>query len=223
MTRLVVVAHGTRHRVGNRVAVEIAAAAGRRLGMPAVAAYVELCEPLLADLLAAGAEPTIVVPLLLSTGYHVRVDLPAAVAGAAGPATLAAPLGPDPLLARAQVVRLRAAGARPGQPVTMVAAGSNDPAATVDLHTAADLLCGAWGAPVRLATLAGHGPRPEQVLRPGDAVSPYLLAPGHFADRAGRLTGHGADVVATPIGSHPALVDLIALRAGTRTAVSLAG
>ncbi|HTW14603.1 MAG TPA: CbiX/SirB N-terminal domain-containing protein [Nocardioides sp.] len=196
--RLVTVAHGTRHATGNEVARALTAAAGSRLGLPAVASYVELCSPLYASL---PAEPSVVVPLLLSTGYHVREDLGGA-----------RPLGPDPLLASAQVDRLLAGGARPGQPVTMVAAGSNDPLALRDLHRARDLLAGAWGGPVSLATLAGLGLRPAAVVRPGDAVSPYLLAEGYFADRT-RRESVGASVVADVLGPHPLVVDLVVQRA----------
>ena len=67
-TRLVTVAHGTRSAAGNRVAADLTAAAGELLGLPATAAYVELCAPSLPEVLAASDEPTVVVPLLLSTG-----------------------------------------------------------------------------------------------------------------------------------------------------------
>jgi sirohydrochlorin ferrochelatase len=196
--RLVTVAHGTRHATGNDVARALTAAAGARLGLPAVASYVELCAPLYSSL---SLESSVVVPLLLSTGYHVREDLGGA-----------RPLGPDPLLAAAQVDRLLGAGARRGQPVTMVAAGSTDPLATRDLVRARNLLAGAWGGPVRLATLAGRGLRPADVVRPGDAVSPYLLAEGFFAARA-RRESVGATVVADVIGPHPLVVDLVVARA----------
>jgi len=214
MTVLVTVAHGTRNAAGNRVADELTVAAGRRLGMTATASYVELCEPLFADVMADLRTPAVVVPLLLSTGYHVRHDLPAAVAGATASVTLGGPLGPDPLLAAAQVDRLVEAGAVAGQPVVMVAAGSTDPEATADLEGASRLLGELWGAPVRLATLAGIGARPADVVRPGDAVSPYLLAPGHFGSRArGDAIAAGASVVASVIGAHPRVVDLICQRA----------
>jgi len=157
-------------------------------------------------------EAAVVVPLLLSTGYHVTVDLPRAVGGARVPVTLGASLGPDAALAAAQAERLREAGAAPGQPVVMVAAGSQDPAAMPDLERATALLAGAWDGPVTLATLGGPGLRPAEVARPGDAVSPYLLAPGHFAERA-RSESLGAAVVADVIGVHPAVVDLIVSRA----------
>ena len=42
------------------------------------------------------------------------------------------------------------------------------------------------------------------------AIAPYLLAPGHFADR---LAAAGADLVAAPLGAHPAVVELVLDRA----------
>ncbi|GAB7003516.1 sirohydrochlorin chelatase [Nocardioides sp. AN3] len=222
--RLVTVAHGTRHPTGNEVAVEIARRAGERLGIEASAAYVELCEPLFADLLRSSEEMTVAVPLLLSRGFHVAVDLPAAVLAARGETILAPALGPHPLLARAQVARLVEAGAVPGMPVVMVAAGSRDASAAADLARAARLLAEAWGGPVRSAVLSGEGARPDAVIEPDDAVSPYLLAPGHFADRlAASASAARAGVVADVIRAHDLVVDLVVERAAAATHASLSG
>lgn len=213
--RLLTVAHGTRTTAGNLVAAEVTARAGERLGWPAATSYVELCAPLLTDAAAAVTEPTVVVPLLLSTGYHLRQDLPRAVAAApSGLVRLGSGLGPSPLLAAAQVDRLRAAGATPGQRVVMVAAGSSDPLATADLEGAATLLSQAWGGPVRLATLSGRGERLDRVVRAGDAVSTYLMATGHFHRTARHdALAAGASVVAGVLGPHPLVVDLVVARA----------
>lgn len=211
--RLVTVAHGTRKTSGNLVAAEITRLAGERLGIEVVTAYVELCEPLLEDVLAASATPTVVLPLLLSTGFHLREDLPKACAGAGGPVALGRSLGPHALLAAAQVDHLLRAGATPGRPLTMVAAGSSDPTATRDLDRAGELLAREWGGEVRVATLSGLGRRPEDVVRPGDAVSAYLLAGGFFADRAAdQARAAGASVVSEVIGPHPLVVDLVVRR-----------
>jgi len=210
--RLVTVAHGTRHPSGNGIAARLTELAGRRLGLPTVASYVELCEPSFGEVLATSRTPTVVVPLLLSTGNHVRTDLPAAVVGSGGPVRMAGPLGPHRLLAQAQAARLRAAGAEPGRPVVLVAAGSRDPLAGPDLAAAVRLLAEVWGAPVRLATLSGPGPRPADVVTPDHAVSPYLLAPGHFADRA-RAESASSGCVADLLGAHPAVVELVVRRA----------
>lgn len=213
-TRLVTVAHGTRQTAGNEVARELTALAAETLGVPATASYVELSDPLFAEVVAGLEEPAVAVPLLLSTGFHMRQDLPEAVAAAGAAVRLGRPLGPDPLLAAAQADRLRDAGAEPGCPVTMVAAGSSDPEALPQLAEAAALLGAAWGGVVRVATLTALGERPADVVQPGDAVSPYLLSGGYFADRARRESLEaGASVVAGVIGPHPRVVELVVARA----------
>ncbi len=217
--RLITVAHGTRTPRGNDVARRVTAAAARRLGIPGVASFVELCEPLFADVVAQSPHPSVAVPLLLSTGVHVRTDLPAMARGATGPLALGGPLGPHRLLAMAQVARLLEAGARPGGRAVMVAAGSTDPAAMKDLHLAARFLAREWGGGVEVATLSGRGARPADVVRAGDVVAPYLLAPGHFADRLREESyAAGAAHVGEVIGAHEHVVDLVVQRA--RTAAS---
>lgn len=215
--RLVTVAHGTRDPAGNHVARTVTAAASARAGLPGVCSFVELAEPSLAAVLGAADRPAVVVPLLLSTGHHVRIDLPAAVStarGAGGLVRLCPPLGPHRLLAAAQVDRLQRAGATAGTQVVMVAAGSRDAAAALDLDRAGRLLGEAWGRPVRVATLGGRGRRVAEVVRPGDAVSPYLLAPGLFAARlAEEARAAGVGAVAAVIGPHPAVVELVVMAA----------
>ncbi len=193
---LVTVAHGTRDQSGTGVATDITRAAGEALGVPAVTTYVELSEPLLADQLRLDDRPSVVVPLLLSTGFHVRQDLPAAVALASGSARLAPPLGPDPALARALRTRLFEAGAELGDPVVVLAAGTRDPVGAEDLRQACALLDREWGGPVRLATLSGPGPGVgEQVGRARRdgrvAVLPYLVV-ARYAESVALLDhGHG--------------------------------
>ena len=223
MTVLVTVAHGTRHAPGNEVARAVTERAALLLGVPGTASYVELCLPSFSSVMSAATGPGVVVPLLLSTGHHVRMDLPAAAALSRHHMVLAPALGPHPLLAAAQAARLIAAGARPGQPVVLVAAGSTDPAADFDLAQAASLLSQTWAGPVEVATLSGRGRRPAEVVRRGVAVSPYLLAPGHFANRTlAEALAAGACVVADVIGPHRFVADLVARRfrgfAGARAA-----
>lgn len=209
------VAHGTRKSTGNEVAREVTQAAGQLLDVEAVTSYVELSEPLFSSVVAGSATPTIVVPLLLSTGFHLRQDLPSMALEAGGPLVLGRSLGPHSLLAEAQLSQLMLAGAAPGLGrLVLLAAGSTDPLATRDLDRAAELLGRLWGSPVPVATLSGLGRRPAEVVRAGDVVSPYLLSPGFFADRARRESLEaGASVVADVIGPHPLVVDLVAQRA----------
>lgn len=211
---LVTVAHGTRNREGNEVAREVTERAGAVLGVPSVASYVELCEPLFADVVRAAADPVgvTVVPLLLSTGFHMRTDLPEAAGGATVPVRLGPSFGPDPALAEVQVTRLLEAGAHEGQRIVLVAAGSTDPDATADQLGAVSYLARAWDGPVELATLSGNGPRPADVVRPGDAVSPYLLSPGFFHDRIAREVPDSV-IVADVLGAHDRVVELVVERA----------
>ena len=148
------------------------------------------------------------------------LDLPSAAVSARGAVWIAPPLGPSSSLAAAQVARLIEAGAAPGQPVTLVAAGSRDPAAGADLAAAADLLRGIWGGPVRVATVTDRNVL--DVVRPGDAVSPYLLAPGFFSRQVQALAASaGASVVADVLGAHPAVVELVGERFRAAAAVGV--
>ncbi len=223
MIPLVTVSHGTRLRSGNLVGPAVTARAARLLQVPGAAAYVDLCRPSLDEALAAGAGtgPSVVVPLLLSTGVHLDRDIPEVVHRSGRPAVIAPGLGPDPMLAEVVVRRLRGAGAGPGDPVVLVAAGSRQPGACVDLLRAAGLLAARWGGPVRAATLNGLGPSMEEACAaarraaPGRrlAVAPYLLARGHFATQATRLARlHGATTVAEVIGADPLVARLVVRR-----------
>lgn len=218
---LVTVSHGTRLRAGNLVGQAVTARAARQLGVRGVASYVELCRPSLADALARDANvPRVVVPLLLSTGVHLRRDIPAAIEHSRGSVVLTPGLGPHPLLAEVLVRRLLGAGARPDDGVVLVAAGSSQVDGLADVLRAGALLSSRWDGPVRVATLAGLGPRLEQsasqVRRAGNgrlAVAPYLLARGHFASQATRFAKlQRADVVADVIGPDPLVSQLVVRR-----------
>lgn len=226
--RLVAVAHGSRNPAAQRAVEALVATVRRRL--PTVetsAAYVELAEPDLASVMASAGGPSVVVPLLLSTGHHVRHDLPEAVRCSRFPTVLARPLGPHRLLAAATVLRLRAARAGRGDAVVLVAAGSNDADALVDTSGAGRLLAAHWGAPVDVAHLSGPGRRLPAVMeelraagRARVAVAPYLLAPGHFAAQAREVARlEAATAVADVLGDHPLVAELVVRRylAGVRT------
>ncbi|MGY1662052.1 sirohydrochlorin chelatase [Geodermatophilus sp. SYSU D00705] len=206
---LVACAHGTRNPTGRRLIAELALAArALRPGLTTTAAFVDVQPPTVADVvgeLRAAGRPAVVVPLLLSGGYHVHVDIARAVEGGAG-AVAARPLGPDPRLAEVLVDRLLAAGADPRDPrtaVVLAAAGSSDPRSVADVEDTAALLQRSWAGPV--TTGYGSAARPTvadavtAARRAGAGrvvVAAYLLAPGHFHDR---LAGTGADTVTAPL------------------------
>ncbi|WP_448616610.1 sirohydrochlorin chelatase [Modestobacter sp. URMC 112] len=206
---LVACAHGTRNPTGRRLVAELALAARTlRPGLRTTAAFVDVQPPTVVDVvrgLAAAGTPAVVVPLLLSGGYHVHVDIAGAVDG--HPSAVAArPLGPDSRLAAVLTDRLVAAGAERQDPATAVvlaAAGSSDARSVADVQGTADLLQRDWAGPV--TTGYGSAARPTvpdavaAARRAGAArvvVAAYLLAPGHFADK---LQGAGADCVTAPL------------------------
>jgi sirohydrochlorin ferrochelatase len=167
----------------------------------------------------------VAVPLLLSGGYHARVDLPAR----APRARITRPVGPDPLLAVALADRLGEAGYA-GGPVVLAAAGSTDPAAQADVQAQAGLLAAHLGQPVTPAYLSAARPQVADLAAGGEAgpspvapvstaapvaavasvaaVAAYLLAPGRFADQlAADVAGRAP--VSAPLGDHPAVAEVV--------------
>jgi len=147
------------------------------------------------------AEPgAVAVPLLLSAGYHVRVDLPEQ----APDVVVTQAVGPDERLAAALAERLHEAGYDGTGPVTLAAAGSADERSREDVAVAAQQLSKHLGVAVDVAYVAAGEPS-LQDLRPRVA-STYLLAPGVFADAVAQC---GAEVIAAPIGAHPLVAEVI--------------
>jgi sirohydrochlorin ferrochelatase len=174
-------------------------------------AFIGHAEPSLPAELEAAGPNSVIVPLLLSTGYHLAADI-AGAASSAG-ARVAGPLGPDELLLTALTGRLSDAGVPEGTPLVLAAAGSANPAAAADVQKQADLLADQLNVPVLAAFAAAARPTvPEAVAdlreRTGlpVAVASYLLAPGYFQDQ---LHDSGADWVTEPLGGHPALAGLV--------------
>jgi sirohydrochlorin ferrochelatase len=209
---LLAVAHGSRNPDAAEVIRKLARQI-RRLApvLDVRVAFLGHAEPSLPAQLDAAGSGTVIVPLLLSSGYHIAADI-ADAATSAG-ARVAAPLGPDQLLLTALTARLAESAVPAGTPVVLAAAGSSDPAATTDVDQQAKLLAGALEVPVAAAYLSAARPTvAEAVTRLREqtggpvAVASYLLAPGHFQDE---LASCGADWVTAPLGGHPVLAGLV--------------
>jgi sirohydrochlorin ferrochelatase len=209
---LLAVAHGSRNPAAADVVRKLASQIGRLAPVLDVrVAFLGHAEPSLPSELDAAGTGAVIVPLLLSSGFHLSGDI-ADAASSAG-ARVAAPLGPDQLLLTALTYRLAEAGVPDGTPVVLAAAGSSDPAAMTDVGEQADLLAAQLEVPVLAAYLSAARPTvPEAVARLREqtgravAVASYLLAPGHFQDQ---LAECGADWVTAPLGGHPAVAGLV--------------
>jgi sirohydrochlorin ferrochelatase len=209
---LLAVAHGSRNPAAADVVRKLARQIGRLAPVLDVrVAFLGHAEPSLPAQLDATGSGAVIVPLLLSSGYHLSADL-AEAASSAG-ARIAGPLGPDQLLLTALTARLTEAGVPEGTPVVLAAAGSSDPAAMTDVGQQADLLAAQLAVPVCAAYLSASRPTVAEAVRllrdqtgKPVAVASYLLAPGHFQDQ---LADCGADWVTAPLGSHPALAGVV--------------
>jgi sirohydrochlorin ferrochelatase len=210
---LVGCSHGTDDAAG-RAAIRalLDAVAAARPDLDVREAFVDVQTPEVADVVAAalaergspgGALGAVVVPLLLSVGYHVKVDIAAAVDRPG--ATAAAPLGPDPRLVDLLVDRLAEADLAGHDAVVLAAAGSSDVAAALAVEAVAAGLAARIARPVTIGYGAGARPRVPEAVAAARAglprggrvvVASYLLAPGYFHDR---VLESGADVVAAPL------------------------
>ena len=160
-----------------------------------------------------------VVPLLFAPGHHAQSDLPAQLDGKAAQVT--APLGAHPLVAAAVRDGLIDAGASADATVVLVAAGSDEPAAVAEIDAIAALVGELGGWRVIPTSASDVGAAVETARSAGAksvAVGLLLLAPGVFADRIrDHALAVGADVVAEPIGAHPSIAVLVALRDAATT------
>lgn len=212
---LVGTSHGTDDAAGQAaVRALLDGVRAARPGLDVREAFVDVQQPEVGEVLAgavADAGSAVVVPLLLSTGYHVRHDIAQAVAAHDGAAVAADPLGPDPRLVDLLADRLSAiddgAGLRADDAVVLAAAGSTVAAAAVAVEEVASGLAERLGRPVTPSYGAGADPRvPAAVAAvrqagtadsgPRVVVASYLLAPGYFHDR---VLEAGADVVSAPL------------------------
>lgn len=218
---LLAVAHGSRdprHAAALRALMDAVREA--RPGLDVELGFLDLCGPdvpsALAALDARGARRVAAVPLFLTSGYHVRHDIPAALAAAGRGLrrplriTVTAPLGPDPLLLEALEHRVREAGLWPGDPdaaLVLASAGSSDPDARAQVErTARRWARSGWGA-VRCAYASAAAPSPADAVAALRAdgwrqivLASYFLAPGRLPDRvlAAAAAGSGQPGGAAP-------------------------
>ena len=204
--RLVAVTHGA-PSAANRVAVTrlvdrvVESVPGREVTIGFVDASTADVAAAVAD--AADAS-SVIVPLTLSAGYHVRTGLSFGLERIGAGGRLAAELGPDDRIVGILADRLAEAGLEPGDQVLLAAAGSNDPRAVRECFETARRLGHRLGRSVTVGFIAAAIPRlPDAIemireVHPGTriVVAAYLLAPGAFYDA---VLSAGADVVADPL------------------------
>jgi sirohydrochlorin ferrochelatase len=215
---LLAISHGTSSADGQASVRALVDAVARRLPHVAVRlGHVDVQQPdVAASLTGLADRPVVIVPLLLSAGYHVRVDLRAQSAHR-DDVTITPALGPDPRLADLLAERLHEIATEPSGDVVLAVAGSSDERANDDCRAVATMLGERLGRDVHTGFLAAADPRLRAAVEahPDAIVANYLLAPGYFHDLATR-EAHGRPIarpLLTP-DSEPAasLVDIVVER-----------
>ncbi|WP_288780570.1 sirohydrochlorin chelatase [uncultured Kocuria sp.] len=225
-THLVACGHGTRDPRGQETMAALVRTIAQLADGPVHGASVDVQEPAVGDVVE-GLPPDsrcLVMPLLLSTGFHTNVDLMRAAERrrtsgghdkGSGPALVSAPLGPSADLARLQARRLQERGWHRDHPVVMGVVGSSVAAGRTDAQKQADFLSQELGIPVRVGYGAAAKPTVSQAIQEFSSggertvyVSSYILAPGVFQDRLERTSAR----VAGPLlhVSDPESLELVA-------------
>ncbi|MEU9186227.1 sirohydrochlorin chelatase [Streptomyces sp. NPDC048484] len=218
---LVLVGHGSRDpRALSTIRTLMDRIRELRPGLPVHLGHIELNEPLLPDTLAGlGTGDAVLVPLLLSRGYHVKQDIPEAAAASSARIRIAAPLGPHPLLVETLYERLVEAGwhTRPSGPgglsgvghlggsgfgsgdaerrasgVVLAAAGSRDPDAAADTRRTAELLAERLGVPVVPAYASAAAPTVAHAVRALAARGRHRIAVASYFTAPGRFSAECA-------------------------------
>lgn len=210
---LVAISHGTSSAEGRtavkglRDALEAAIAARPEPAPTVRLGHVDVEQPDVPATLAtlADAEPAVIVPLLLSAGYHVHVDLTEAIDDATDrPVSLAGALGPDDRLVEVLMNRAVAAGLRDDDTIVLAVAGSSDARAVRDCHAVAEAFAARLGRGILIGFLSAASPRLHDAVATARSENPgarimavsYLLATGYFQSLIERS---GADVWTEPL------------------------
>lgn len=207
---IVLLAHGSPDPRSSAAARELASAVGiARPGFTVEVAFLDNDEPSLEGLVTrAPAQQVVVVPMFLSSAFHARVDVPAAVEQARQhcPAiTVTDPLGHDPRIRRWVDEQLPI-----GMPLVMATAGTRNADAQVELADIAST----WALERETAVVLAYAAMAEPSVAAASAVvawqgavAAYVLFPGIIDDRIGAAAG--GLPTSRPLCACPALVDVI--------------
>ncbi|WP_165065683.1 sirohydrochlorin chelatase [Marisediminicola senii] len=217
---LLAISHGTSLPTGQLAVSNLVDAVARETVVRVEPGCVDVQMPDVPAVLSSldDGQDAVIVPLLLSAGFHVHVDLVNEAAAVDRDVTIARALGPDDRIVRVLARRLGQARLRRGDAVVLGCAGSTDARAVEDCFEMARRLSAMIHRQVEVGFISAARPRlPEAIAtarkaNPGArvVVSTYLLAPGYFNDLA---HGMGADAATDPllVADHPAPPELVSV------------
>jgi sirohydrochlorin ferrochelatase len=233
---LIALAHGSRDPRSARTVREIVATTKKlRPDLKIEAAFLDHARPdldtVVDRLVARGHAEIVVVPLLLTTAYHARVDVPDVVLAAADrhrdrglAIRVVDVVGTDPSLLSILDERLREAlresRVRELDALVLAAAGSSDALANATIARLARLWGNRHHLPTSVAFASAAPPSTGEAVRDWRrqgrrhvAVGSLFIAPGKLPDRAEELALEaGAVAVSRPLGAHDELGRVILAR-----------
>lgn len=210
---IIATAHGTNSSQGQQTIDAIRQRLQERLNLRlgpvcnVYEAYVDVQNPPLEEVVEflPKTDQTILLPLLLSTGYHTQVDIKqAAVQSGIEEIAIAGSLGPSLLLARLLKQRLEEAGWTPGNPVVLAGAGSSRVDGQNDVMKQASALMNELAQDVSFGFVADIEPTLEQAIHKAQTegtvyVANYLMGEGHFNTKAQDTAQELGAVMAQPL------------------------
>ncbi|MFB9686885.1 sirohydrochlorin chelatase [Amycolatopsis plumensis] len=228
---LVAVAHGSRDpRSAATVRALVDVVRDRAPGVPVHESFLDLSAPLVTDVLrslyADGHRTAVVVPLLLGSAFHARVDLPALIDSVVTECPgftvrTSDVLGADPALEAVALDRLAAAPRRGGMGVIVSAVGSSNASANAVVASLASRWEERLGVPVSEAFASAAQPdipAAAAALRTRGArhlvVASWFLAPGLLPDRIAKLAREADPeaFIAEPLADDPRVADVVVSR-----------
>ncbi|MDX6279500.1 MAG: hypothetical protein QOH03_571 [Kribbellaceae bacterium] len=233
---LVVLAHGSRDpRSAATVHSLVACLREMRDDLRIEASFLDHCPPtpyqVIGKLAAEGVEEVVVLPLLLSTAFHARTDIPAVIDESRSRFPDLRIIASDVLgyddtlldvLDRRMRAELKDGRVRELDALVLACAGSSDAQANAAVTRLARL----WGQrhklPVTAAFTTAATPSPAEAVlqwrlegRRHVAVGSFFLAPGVLPDRAEEMSRKaGAVAVSRPLGVSTEVARLVLLRYG---------
>jgi sirohydrochlorin ferrochelatase len=234
MKSLVAASHGTDNIGGAKSISDLVKKVADSLPETLVLeAFVDVQQPDVPTVLSAaaaqGATESLVVPLLLATGYHVRQDIADAAFEAGKTVQISPALGPDDRMVEVLIRRLDEAGATAetaeGDLIVLAVAGSSDARAQAESELVKlmfeEALSKRNGSPTtaELAFLSAAEPKLKDLIpklkfqhpRKRVVIATYLLADGYFAGLTKKVGAHLATEPLLVDGTEPPqqLVDII--------------
>lgn len=199
---VIVLAHGSRHPLADEAVDSLARAVEGHTGRPAHAAHLDFSERTLsavvAELAAAGARRAIVAPLLFTSAFHMKVDVPREIRQANQETgvelVLADGLGTGDDLA--ELIAKAHPAAKGVDSFVLYAVGSSVPGANVAVEALAQRVGGLLGAARAEAVFAtGEAPAP---VGADAALHSAALNSGGSGGRGGESRGYIAPLFVSP-------------------------